>query len=243
MHVYLLTNTVNGKMYVGQSNMEPLKRLSRHFYAAKNPTLRVRQLITKAIYKYGEGAFTHSVLEECVDQKALDERESYWIEKLQSMHPLGYNFRGGGNGGAHTEEVKRKMSLAKIGKPLSPEHVENMSAALRGRKLSEEAKAKMSASHKERVAAGLCKLGGHGHTSFEDRSRCQKVRFSKKSERDAMSRAVKEGNLTFAKLTMEIVLAAREEYAKGGVTYSEIARRHGVNQSTMRDAIVGISWN
>lgn len=236
MHIYLLTNIVNGKKYIGQSKMQPKRRLLRHLWAAENPKTRNSQLITRAIHKYGKDAFEHEVVQWCDSQEQLDAAEVEWIEKMKSMHPNGYNLREGGHSGFHTPEVRERMSQVKSGKPLSKEHVENMAKALRGRKLPLETRIKMSESHK-RIGSGSMRS-----LTFEKRSELQKKRFSDESQRQKMSDSVKNGNLTFAKLNMEIVISARQEFEAKETTCGELAKRYGVSYVTMYDALRGKTW-
>lgn len=52
------------------------------------------------------------VIEECPDDM-LNEREHYWIEKLKSLSPNGYNLRSGGGVNELCEESRAKISATK----------------------------------------------------------------------------------------------------------------------------------
>ena len=111
--IYLRTNTVNGKKYVGQAT--DLKARQRKWkancqYAGK--------AIDAAKNKYGLEAFDFEILKECKDEE-LNRWEMYYIKELNTKAPYGYNLTDGGNatkGYTHTEETKKKMSKAKKGK-------------------------------------------------------------------------------------------------------------------------------
>ena len=87
--IYVITNDVNGRQYVGQS-VNIVKRIKQHF-SGRDPIA-----IDLAIKKYGSEHFFWEIIEECsVDQ--LDERESYWISALDTYNN-GYNCTLGGQG-------------------------------------------------------------------------------------------------------------------------------------------------
>ena len=112
--IYKITNKINGKFYIGQSN-----NIDRRFQEHITKGQLSRIPLDIAIQKYGKKNFLYEILEECsIDQ--LDEREKYWIEKLQAIK-YGYNCSAGGdqqstgenNGRSKlTEEDVRKIRVA-----------------------------------------------------------------------------------------------------------------------------------
>lgn len=109
MFVYLITNTINQKKYVGKSNC-PDDRWCTHQYEANRGAGYV---VHKALRKYGLDAFTFEVLEAYETQKASLEGEIEWIARLDStIHGWGYNMTKGGEGGAPTEEQLKNKGLA-----------------------------------------------------------------------------------------------------------------------------------
>lgn len=88
--IYKITNKINGKIYIGQSN-NIKRRISEHQY--KGDSSRV--LIDHVIKKYGWDNFTYEVVEEC-DSSKLNERETYWIQFYHS-NETGYNMNLGGD--------------------------------------------------------------------------------------------------------------------------------------------------
>lgn len=84
MFVYKITNTLNGKIYIGQHIP------NNKNYFGSGP------LIKEAIDKYGKENFTREILEECSTKGFLNTCERRWIIKLDSTHPdKGYNKRRG----------------------------------------------------------------------------------------------------------------------------------------------------
>ena len=72
-------------------------------------------LIKLAIIKYGKENFKKEILEICVDDNELSEKELYWINKLDSINLLiGYNLSEGGIGGClgckRSDEVLRRKA-------------------------------------------------------------------------------------------------------------------------------------
>ena len=59
--------------------------------------------------KYGIEHFHYEILEDNIlDKKELSEREKYWIKKLNTIRPNGYNIASGGEGGngTHANNLK-----------------------------------------------------------------------------------------------------------------------------------------
>ena len=91
--IYLITNQINGKQYVGQTSFSLQQRFKTHYYDALKETAKHRPLYS-AIRKYGIDNFTISLIEET---DFPNEREQYWIKKLQT-YETGYNATLGGEG-------------------------------------------------------------------------------------------------------------------------------------------------
>ena len=93
--VYKITNIINGKCYVGQTNVTLNRRFGQHKCKARNGYEKEHP-IHKAINEYGENNFVAEVLENEISEADIDEREKYWIEEENSMYPNGYNVQSGG---------------------------------------------------------------------------------------------------------------------------------------------------
>lgn len=91
--IYMITNDINDKIYVGQS-VNTAERFSKHISDAINN--RDNMIIHKAIRKYGKEHFSYSILEHQIEN--YDEREQYWINRLNTLQPNGYNINIGGKG-------------------------------------------------------------------------------------------------------------------------------------------------
>ena len=100
----------SGKIYVGQTIQKLRDRLYAHkFY----PDCR---LIHNAIKKYGD-KIEWKVIDTAETIDELNKKEVYWIKKLNTLAPNGYNLMSGGLNSKHSNETKAKMSAARIGKP------------------------------------------------------------------------------------------------------------------------------
>jgi group I intron endonuclease len=73
--------------------------------------------------KYGPDGFEFKVLEYC-NEASLDERESFWIVKLNSLYPSGYNLTsGGGAFQKHNVETKLRFSERQRSRIESGQHI------------------------------------------------------------------------------------------------------------------------
>lgn len=91
-YIYKITNTVNDKIYVGQTTRTIEKRFQEHI---KNSKFKKTKLYN-AMNKYGIENFSIEQLEEC-NNRDLDNREIYWISFYNS-YENGYNSTLGGEG-------------------------------------------------------------------------------------------------------------------------------------------------
>jgi group I intron endonuclease len=116
-YIYVITNTVNGKVYVGQTTLTIAERWYGHQHQARKE--KRNTAICHAICKYGVDAFKVSEIGVAHSQDELNLLEMYWVAQYNSMdRQTGYNMRGGGDGGGrHSEEVRQKISAAGMGKP------------------------------------------------------------------------------------------------------------------------------
>lgn len=93
--IYAFKNTINNKMYIGQSrNIQ--RRKSKHLSFAFNVNTRdYNSPFHRALRKHGKDNFEFIILEECLVSE-LSIRERYWIELYDTLSPNGYNVLPGG---------------------------------------------------------------------------------------------------------------------------------------------------
>ena len=92
-YIYKITNTLNSKIYIGQTVKSVQKRFTQHKNNS-NKEYFSQIVLYKAFNKYGIENFICEEIEEVSNEK-LDEREKYWIEYYDSYFD-GYNSTLGG---------------------------------------------------------------------------------------------------------------------------------------------------
>ena len=91
--IYVITNDINGKQYVGKTETTIEERFKEHQKDCYKPRCEKRPLYA-AMRKYG---IEHFSIQELEETNNACEREIYWIEKLETFHN-GYNATKGGDG-------------------------------------------------------------------------------------------------------------------------------------------------
>ena len=143
-YIYKVTNTVNGKIYIGQTIRSVRKRWADHTCNSMSGNYHFQN----AIKKHGKSSFDIITIETVFENDEislkckLDELEKYYI-KLFDTFKNGYNqtFGGGGTIGRAMSEANRKIiSEYATGRILSEEHKHNISVSLRNRDPNKERK-------------------------------------------------------------------------------------------------------
>lgn len=143
MIVYVITNTLNGKQYVGQT----IQTLNRRFRAHRWQSSGVggkNMPIALAMHKYGTEHFKIEVLFTCSSQTDLDTMELHYATTLNTFVPNGYNLRAGNGRGSVAPETIEKIRISNRGKKASEETRRKLSESRRGKKWSEATRAKLS---------------------------------------------------------------------------------------------------
>jgi len=106
--IYKITNTTNGKHYIGQTRSHRLNhnkyrpfghlgRFKDHIHEANSNKKNISRYLNSALRKYGEHCFTCELIYTCkVDE--LDKLEKQYIYEYNSKFPNGYNLTNGGKG-------------------------------------------------------------------------------------------------------------------------------------------------
>jgi group I intron endonuclease len=145
--IYKITNTLNGKFYIGQTKMRLSARWSKH---KRDARAGAGWILAAAIRKYGHENFSLDVLDRHNSRDELNAAEVAWIQKLQPE----YNCCAGGGGlGSPTEEVRQKIADAGRGRQISDETRRRMQASQKGHPVAPETIAKIRASLAPRYQA------------------------------------------------------------------------------------------
>ena len=127
--IYLLFNTINGKMYIGQTKQAFKRRIAEH----KRDSKKRKVGVDAAIHKYGWENFRYGVIKKCASKAEMDTWEKFFIILLNTKSPNGYNLTDGGEGvSGFTDETRAILSAKRKGVKKSPEHCLNIAVSLRG---------------------------------------------------------------------------------------------------------------
>ncbi len=108
--IYLITNKINGHMYVGGS-IDIERRFREHKYFTDIKT----SAIDRSIKKYGKDNFTYQIITELpADWEIIGKHEKYWVKFYNTFKDKKhYNLDEGGkgiSGFTHTKETKQQIS-------------------------------------------------------------------------------------------------------------------------------------
>lgn len=102
-YIYLTTNLLNGKIYIGQHKSNSI---DESYYGSG-------KYLKNAINKYGLENFNTVIIKECESKEELDFWEIFYIKEYQSQNSeIGYNITSGGYGCRDyifTEEDRKKI--------------------------------------------------------------------------------------------------------------------------------------
>lgn len=106
--VYITTNNINGKKYIGQKKYDEKGKYESYLGSGI--------ALNNAIKKYGREHFSKEIIENCSTPEELNAREKYWINYYNAVKSKDfYNIASGGDGGnttaGYTPEQKKELSV------------------------------------------------------------------------------------------------------------------------------------
>lgn len=145
-YIYLILNKVNGKTYIGKKAFD--KKLKNQTWQ-NDKYMGSGKHLRCAKKKYGIENFEKFLICYTDSEEDACEKEKFWIAEYRSKGKAEYNICSGGEfgykhkigegprrGQHHSEETKRKMSIAHLGKQSyirTPEINEKIGLAFRGK--------------------------------------------------------------------------------------------------------------
>ena len=133
-YIYLITNLINGKQYVGQTVTTVDRRWNIHLKSAE---CGMSTVLARAIRKYGADNFKVEELLQCMEP-TLNTAECRFIKDLYTLTPNGYNMTEGGSGVRLTKAQLKRKAARRVGVPLSEYHRSRISESLIGKVHSAE---------------------------------------------------------------------------------------------------------
>lgn len=110
--VYLITNLVNGKQYVGKTTQTIKERFKAHTGRSNSKNF-YKMAIAMAIKKYGKESFKIEELAISYTKEQLKFSEGFYINYFNTLSPNGYNITNIINGNdKHSKESKEKIRIA-----------------------------------------------------------------------------------------------------------------------------------
>ena len=112
----MLTNTVNGKRYIGQTRQDDVnKRWDKYRYKTKNC---IGQYLYNALVKYECNNFRFQIICICFDEDC-NKYEIDYIQKYKTLVPNGYNIQSGGSSFSKpnpwSQEQRQNLSIKMSG--------------------------------------------------------------------------------------------------------------------------------
>lgn len=107
MVIYKIQCKENNKIYVGQTT-KFRKRVVQHKSNLRN-NKHCNPLLQNSWNKYGEKSFIFEKIDTCKSFDELDVKEDKWINKLETLHPNGFNLKTGGVSCRFTDVMKEKI--------------------------------------------------------------------------------------------------------------------------------------
>jgi group I intron endonuclease len=162
-YIYSLTNKVNGKKYIGQSQQADIKKRWGAYKAMKKNSIGT--VLLRALKKNGIDNFKFQIICICFDEDC-NQYEKDYIKKYNTMTPSGYNMQDGGKNPSIT--CRKKIVL-------SDEQKEKMKGRFKGEKSPNFGKP-MSEEQRKKISESRKKFEANKDTLYKKRKRSEQKR-------------------------------------------------------------------
>lgn len=106
MHIYRITNTINNKMYIGQTiQKNPKMRWYDHCARTRNGQ---NNHLYNSMRLHGVENFVWEVIDSANNLDELNLKEQHWLDEYRKITEV-YNIREAGNNKTHSQKSKEKM--------------------------------------------------------------------------------------------------------------------------------------
>ena len=110
MHIYKITNTVNNKIYIGQTvQKNPKMRWYSHLADARRGK---KSYLYDSIRKYGHESFIWEIIDNATSIDELNNKEDHWLNHYRNQGITVYNNREAGNNKTHSAESIERMKVS-----------------------------------------------------------------------------------------------------------------------------------
>ena len=236
--IYLIYNTTNGKLYVGQSK-DPKRRWKRHKSTAAGPCQK--NAIHWAIKKYGSNKFIFKIVDSNLTLNEANKKEIAWISLLKDLKYQLYNETNGGDGtlGYEVSEEERKRRSERMKGENNYFYGKRLCGPANGHyghKMKDHVKKELL-KHRTKLTdkqvseiKALYSMREYNQTELSkmyDVSLTQIHRIVHGKRRRGNKNI--KGPLTKRQLRKEDVIQMREEYKNSKVTYEDLSKKYGVS--------------
>ena len=114
--IYKISNTLNGKLYVGLTTNTAELRFKKHISMLNSGGCSA---LYNAFKKYGVEHFKIEEIVESNSKEELMELETFYIAKYNTLSPYGYNLTTGGENCKVSKETKDKISNSLKGREVT----------------------------------------------------------------------------------------------------------------------------
>jgi hypothetical protein len=165
-HIYLVTNNLNGKQYVGQT--------------IDTRKIGHGMLIRQAYKKHGKENFVYEeICSGISDRQTLNFMERFWIKVMDSRSPNGYNIEeGGSDKGEVAESTRQKLKEINTGKIIPEEIKIKISESMKGSKNHFYGKTHNADAIKKIIAGNIGKTFKH---TEEAKEKCRQSKIGAKN--------------------------------------------------------------